>query len=311
MANSERPAMADVYSRVTDKIIADLETGVAPWHKPWSAGNASGRIAIPTRITGEHYRGINVLMLWGAAQDAGYERSQWLTFKQAIALKGCVRKGEKGTLVVYASTFSKTETDANGDDTERAIPFLKGYTVFNVAQCDGLPARYYGEDEAVTPLAPVAERCAAAETFVGNTGAIVRHGGGRAFYSTGTDAITMPPYETFEDPESYAATKLHELGHWTGHEKRLARTFGKHFGDKDYSKEELVAELTAAFLCADLNVSGTQRKDHSEYIRYWLDILKEDKRAIFKAASAAQKAADYLHNMQPAIAELDLAEAAD
>lgn len=283
----------DVYQKVTNQIVAALEQGVRPWMQPWSAEHAAGRITRPLRANGLPYQGINVLMLWGAAEEKGYSAPIWMTFKQAVAVGGCVRKGEHGSLVVYASTFKKAETDeSTGEETERDIPFLKGYTVFNVEQIDGLPAHYLAP--AAPRLDPV-QRIERAESFFAAIGATVRHGGGRAYYNIGSDFVQMPNFETFRDAESYYATLGHELTHWTRHPSRLDRDLGrKRFGDEGYAIEELVAELGAAFLCADLDLAPEQREDHAAYVASWLKVLKDDKRAIFTAASYAQKAADFL-----------------
>jgi antirestriction protein ArdC len=290
---------SDIYQRVTAQIVASLEQGVRPWLKPWNAEHAAGRITRPLRGNGVPYQGINVLMLWGAAVERGYAAPIWMTFKQALELGGCVRKGEKGSQVVYASTFSRTETDGeSGEESERDIPFLKGYTVFNVEQIDGLPAHFTAPAE--PPLDPV-QRIAHAERFFGATGATVRHGGNQACYSVASDFVQMPFFETFRDAESYYATLAHELTHWTRHPSRLDRTFGrKRFGDEGYAMEELVAELGAAFLSADLGLTPEPREDHAAYIGHWLNVLKNDKRAIFTAASHAQRAADFLSNLSPA-----------
>ena len=291
-------ARPDVYSRITDKIIADLEQGVRPWFRPWNADHAAGQITRPLRHNGIPYKGINVIMLWTAATVKGYACPLWLTFKQALELGGNVRKGETGELVVYANSITKTETDPKGEEIEREIPFLKGYTVFNAEQCENLPAHYTAKADppALTPL----QRIEAADRFFAATGADIRHGGTRAFYAEGPDYVQMPPFETFRDAESHAATLAHELTHWTKHDKRLARDMGrlKH-GDEGYAREELVAELGSAFLCADLGITPEIRTDHAAYIASWLKVLKDDKRLIFSAASQAQRAADYLHSLQP------------
>ena len=289
---------ADVYQRVTNRIIASLETGIRPWTKPWNGEHAAGRITRPLRGNGVPYQGINVLMLWGAAIEKGYSAPIWLTFKQALALGGSVRKGEHGSLVVFASTFTRTESNqATGEESERDIPFLKGYTVFNVEQIDGLPAQYLAP---ATPRLDPVQRIEHAEAFFAATGAIVNHGGNQAYYRISADHVQMPFFETFRDAESYYATLAHELTHWTRHPSRLNREFGrKRFGDEGYAMEELVAELGAAFLCADLDLTPEPRPDHAAYIANWLTVLKNDKRAIFTAASFAQRAADFLSNVQP------------
>jgi len=283
----------DLYERVTAQIVASLEQGVRPWLKPWNAEHAAGRITRPLRGNGVPYQGINVLMLWGASVERGYAAPIWMTFKQALELGGCVRKGERGSPVVYASTFSRTETDGEtGEESERDIPFLKGYTVFNVEQIDGLPAHFTAP--AAPQLDPV-QRIAHAERFFAATGATIRHGGNQAFYSVTSDAVQMPFFETFRDAESYYATLAHEMTHWTRHPSRLDRSFGrKRFGDEGYAMEELVGELGAAFLSADLGLTPEPREDHAAYLGHWLTVLKNDKRAIFTAASHAQRAADFL-----------------
>jgi antirestriction protein ArdC len=288
----------DVYSRITNRIIADLEQGVRPWMKPWNAEHAAGRITRPLRHNGIPYRGINVVMLWSASVTKGYACPLWLTFKQAIELGGNVRKGEKGELVVYANSITRTETDGNGEESEREIPYMKGYTVFNAEQCEGLPAHYTAK--AVALVLTTMQRLEDADRFFAATGAVIRHGGTRAYYAEGADFVQMPPFETFRDPESYAATLAHELTHWTKHEKRLARDLGRsRWGDEGYAREELVAELGAAFLSADIGITPEVRPDHAAYIASWLEVLKMDKRFIFSAAAHAQRAADYLHGLQP------------
>jgi len=287
----------DVYTRVTEKIIASLETGVRPWLKPWSVEHAAGKISRPLRANGIPYQGVNVLLLWAEAMEKGYVAPLWMTFKQAFDLGAHVRKGEHGSLVVYADTIHKTETDDKGDDVERTIPFMKGYTVFNVEQIEGLPEHYYAKPTA--PL-PACERLDHADAFFRNTAATIRHGGNRAFFSIHDDYVQMPPFEAFRDAESYAATLAHEMTHWTRHPKRLDRDFGrKQHGDEGYAREELVAELGSAFLCADLGITPEVCDNHAAYIASWLKVLKDDKRFIFTAASHAQKAADYLHSLQP------------
>jgi antirestriction protein ArdC len=287
----------DVYSRITDKIVADLERGVRTWLRPWNAEHAAGRITKPLRHNGIPYKGINVVMLWAAAEIKGYGCPLWLTFKQALELGGNVRKGETGELVVYADRISRTETNDKGEELEREIPFLKGYTVFNAEQCDGLPAQYTAKaaPPALTPL----QRIAAADRFFAATGAEIRHGGTRAFYAEKPDYVQMPPFETFRDAESYAATLGHECVHWTKHGTRLARDMGRvKWGDEGYAREELVAELGSAFLCADLRITPEAREDHAAYIASWLKVLKDDKRLVFSAASHAQRAVEYLHSLQ-------------
>ena len=204
MADSIR----DVYSRITGKIIADLEQGVRPWMKPWHAEHAAGRITRPLRHNGIPYKGINVVMLWSASVTKGYAAPFWLTFKQALELGGHVRKGESGELVVYADRITRTETNDKGEELMREIPFMKGYTVFNAEQCEDLPAHFTARAE--PPALPPLQRIDAADRFFAATGAVIRHGGTRAFYAEGPDHVQMPPFETFRDAESYAATLAHE-----------------------------------------------------------------------------------------------------
>lgn len=288
---------ADVYTRITDKIVSDLEQGVRPWFKPWNAEHAAGRITRPLRHNGQPYNGINILMLWATAVERGFAAPIWMTFKQAKELGAHVRKGEKGSLVVYANTITRTEVDADtGEEEERDIPFMKGYSVFNVEQIEGLPAHYHAVAE--PQLDPVA-RIDHADRFFASTSADIRHGGNQAYYAVGSDYVQMPPFEAFRDAESYYATLAHEMSHWTRHASRLDRDFGrKRWGDEGYTMEELVAELGSAFLAADLEITPEVRDDHAAYIGSWLKVLKNDKRAIFTAAAHAQRAADFLHGLQ-------------
>ena len=289
----------DVYQRVTDKIVQDLERGVRPWMQPWSAEHAAGRVVRPLRFNGQPYKGINVLMLWSAAMEKGFAAPIWMTFKQALEFSAYVRKGETGSLVVYADKITRTETDAaTGEEAERAIPFMKGYTVFNVEQIDGLPAHFFAKPE---PKGESVQRIERAESFFAATRAQIVHGGGRACYVPRTDNIHMPCIDCFRDAESYYATLAHEATHWTRHPSRLDREFGrKRWGDEGYAMEELVAELGSAFLSADLELTPETREDHAAYIASWIEVLKNDKRAIFTAASHAQRAADFLHSASTA-----------
>ena len=285
---------ADIYTRITNQIITALETGVRPWVKPWHSDHAAGRITRPLRHNGEPYSDINILSLWSSATVQGFTSPTWMTFRQTKELKAKVRKGEKGSLVVYANKITRTEENENGDEVEHAIPFLKGYTVFNVEQIEGLPERFYEKPE---PRFDPVQRTEHAEEFFKNTGADIRHGGNRAFYAIHPNYVQMPPFEAFRDAESYYATLAHEVTHWTRHPSRLDREFGrKKYGDEGYAKEELVAELGAAFLCADLEITLEARDDHASYIASWLKALKDDKRAIFHAAAHAQRAVDFLHS---------------
>jgi antirestriction protein ArdC len=288
----------DVYQRITDKIVTQLEQAVRPWMQPWSAAHTEGRIVRPRRFNGLPYNGINVLMLWSAAMEKGYTAPLWMTFKQALEFNAHVRKGETGSLVVYADNITRTETDATtGEEAERAIPFMRGYTVFNVEQIDGLPDHFYAKPE---PKGETVQRIKRAESFFAATRASIVHGGSRGCYIPRTDNIHMPCIDCFHDAESYYATLAHEATHWTAHPSRLAREFGrKRWGDEGYAMEELVAELGSAFLSADLDLTPETREDHAAYIASWIKALKDDKRAIFTAASYAQRAVDFLHSAQP------------
>ncbi len=301
----------DIYDRITTRIVESLEAGVRPWLKPWNAEHAAGKITRPLRHNGQPYSGINVFMLWMEAEARGYTAPIWMTFRQAKELGGHVRKGEKGAQVVYANTIKKTERDAEtGDEEERTIPFMKGYTVFNVEQIEELPAHYYAK--AAEPTLEPDERIAEVEAFLDATGATIAHGGNQAFYMPSEDRIQMPPFEFFQDRESYYATRLHETVHWTKHASRLDRSFGrKRWGDEGYAMEELVAEIGSAFLSADLGITPEVRDDHAAYIASWLKVLKNDKRAIFTASGHAQRAATYLHELQPQPAPDPEAEPAD
>lgn len=276
--------MRDVYTTITDKIIAALESGVRPWARPWQDG---GIPVHPRRANGEKYRGINTVLLWIEQETKGYKSPYWVTFRQAAADGGHVRKGEKGTTVVYASAFVK---DA-GSDAEKKIPFLRAYTVFNVEQCEGLPEKYFPKAPTFTPKQKIEH----AEAFFARLGANLSIGGDRAFYAPSLDQICIPNIDAFVSPEAYYAVKAHEFVHWTSHKTRLDRNFNSRgFGSEGYAKEELVAELGAAFLCADLGLSAEPREDHAAYIQAWLKALKNDKRLIVSAASYATKAVAYL-----------------
>jgi len=298
MATTTETSRPDIYTSITNRIIEQLEAGTRPWLKPWNAEHAAGRISRPLRHNAQPYSGINVIVLWMTAEMSGFVSPFWLTFKQALELGGHVKKGEHGSQVVYASTFKKKETDDAGEEIEQDIPFLKTYTVFCADQCEGLPKHFY---QLAEPPKEKIERIEAIDRFVAGTKAEIRYGGNQAYYTIGHDRIQMPPFETFRDAESHAATIIHELTHWTRHSSRLNREdFGrKRWGDEGYAMEELVAELGSAFLCADLSITPDVRDDHASYIANWLKVLKKDKRAIFTAASHASKAADYLHGLQP------------
>jgi antirestriction protein ArdC len=284
----------DLYADITGKIVAQIEAGILPWVQPWagSGGGAGGAaLSIPKNAsTARGYSGINILLLWDALFANGYERNQWLTFKQALSLGGAVRKGEKGTTAVYADSFvpKADQAAASGNDEPRRVPFLKRFTLFNIAQCDGLPADLFA------PLVPVSagDPVPVAEALLLASGAVIQRGGEQAFYNPGGDFIRIPQQSSFFEPINFYRTALHELTHWTGHKARLARDFSGRFGNEAYAREELVAELGSAFLCASLGIVPTVR--HADYIGNWLAVLKNDNRAIVSAASHASKASDFL-----------------
>ena len=275
--------IANLYEQVTAKIVAELEVGAVPWTKPWRSPH-SGSVMPQNFATRRPYSGVNIPILWGAAIGAGYERHHWLTFKQAKALGAHVRKGEHGTIVVFTRTLSLGDEE---DEDRQTVSMLRTYSVFNVAQVDGLA------EEALEPE-PLDDRIARVERFVAATQADVRIGGSEAAYVPSRDYIKMPPVAAFREASSFCATLLHECGHWAGAEKRLNRDLKNRFGTKAYAAEELVAELTAAFLCAHLGIQGELR--HAGYIADWIRLLKEDDRAVFTAASKASRAADFLRS---------------
>lgn len=236
----------DVYTRITNTIIASLQHGVRPWIQPWSTGTSDTRIMRPLRHNGQPYSGINVLMLWASAAAQGFTSPFWMTVNQALELDAHVRKGAKGSLIVYANRITRTEKTEDGDEIERDIPFLKGYTVFNVEQIEGLPGSFRSQPQ---PTLNRVERVARAEQFFARTGLTIRYGGDRAYYSESNDLIQMPQIDAFEDALSFYSTLGHEAVHATKAPHRLARDFGrKSWGDEGYAREELVAELGSAFL---------------------------------------------------------------
>ncbi|MEJ0024937.1 MAG: zincin-like metallopeptidase domain-containing protein [Rhizomicrobium sp.] len=299
---------ANLYQDVTDRIICELEQGSVPWVQPWSA--ASAPLGMPrSAASRKFYSGINVLILWDTVIRHGYAHQEWLTFRQALSLGGHVRKGERGTAICYADRFipkKEQERARESGDAPTAVPFLKRFVVFNVEQCDGLPPHIVAAPEPVAP----SELSPDAETLIAATGAKLVESGGEAFYHRGEDFIRLPHRETFLSPADYYCTALHELGHWTAHPARLNRDLQHRFGSSAYAREELIAELTSAFLCAHLNIVPQIR--HADYLGHWLKILKEDSRAIFHASSQASKATDFiLAFQQPREAEIPTAEAAE
>jgi antirestriction protein ArdC len=290
----------DIYQRITDQIITALETGVPPWHKPWNASNAAGRITLPLRSSGIPYQGINTLLLWCEAMAKGYQSPSWLTFKQSQALGGMVRKGEHGSMVVYADRFTKKDEGVNGEEVEKTIPFLKAYTVFNAEQVDGLPDQFYATP---APVRDPVERDHAAEAFFRATGADIRYGGNKCFYVPSADFVQMAPYESFADPVRFYGVLSHEVvGHWTGHPSRLNRDLCGKFRTQAYAFEEMVAEIAAAMTCAELGLEPVVDGQHAAYIATWIKLLKDHPKAIVSAASMAQKSVEYAKSLQPGYA---------
>jgi antirestriction protein ArdC len=293
--NTDTPTRRDIRQQVTDTIIQQLENGTVPWQKPW-VGDDKRSFAIPKNFTtGNKYRGINILLLWASGIEHDYPVQEWASYKQWQDKKEAVRKGEKGSMIVYYDTMEKEE---NGEI--KKIPFLKSSVVFNCSQLVS-----YNPDDHEPKLNPtlLVERIKNVEDFVAKTGAIVEYKGSTACYIPSEDKICMPLPEAFIDTETstategYYSTLLHELTHWTGSEKRLNREGGKKFGDKNYATEELVADIGAAFLCAELEITATTRADHANYIANWLKALKDNKDCIITAASEASKAVTYLQDL--------------
>jgi antirestriction protein ArdC len=289
--------MTQIYETITNTIIQQLEQGVRPWHKPWDSANPSVAFKIPVNATtGKEYKGINIPLLWQAADDKAFTTNEYATFKQWAYNKESVKKGEKGNVIIFYDTVER-ENDRH--ELEK-IPFIKTSVVFNRCQLQS-----YKPSDTEAPQQPLIERIEHVDKFAQNTGALIYNdGGNRAYYSRLTDEIHLPMVERFIGSpsqtalESYYATMLHELGHWSGNQKRLDRQFGKRFGDSAYAFEELVAELTSAFLCAKLEIADAPRPDHAQYVGSWLKVLKDDKKAILTAASKASQAADYLFNLR-------------
>ena len=288
---------ASLYTDITDKIIAELEAGRVPWVQPWGTAAAKAALAMPRNATTQRrYSGINVLILWGAVIERGFAGQSWLTFRQALGLGGHVRKGERGTTVVYADRFTPEDERRRAAETGEepgAIPFLKRFTVFNTVQGDDLPEEISAS--AVPP--PPDEIEPQAETLIATTGADFRVGGARAYYHVTGDFVQVPPPGAYFEPINWHRTAFHELGHWTGAAGRLKRDQSGSFGSKSYAREELVAEMAGAFVCASLGIVPTVR--HADYIGSWLEVLREDDRAVVRAASAASKASDFLLAFQP------------
>jgi antirestriction protein ArdC len=298
------------HERVTAQISSLLERGVRPWIKPWDDIAPPDALVLPLRSCGTPYRGMNILALWAASLESGFRSRHWFTFKQALALKACVRKGERGSFVVYYTEVgdrsegdgkpSRTlkSTGANGDEIGETRRILRGYTVFNAEQIEGLPEAYYAAPEAPvirsTPVNISEDEPRWASLFA-RIPVTLRHGGNRAFYSKAADYIQMPLREAFRDGSQYWATLAHETAHASRHETRLNRDFGQtRFGDAGYALEELVAELASAFIGAQIGLPADHLEDHAAYIDGWLKALSDNPSSFLTAASKAQAAADWV-----------------
>lgn len=284
----------DLYAEITQAILEDLEAGVTPWAQPWSA-SGPGRLPY-NAATGRAYSGVNILLFWMACARHGFDQSGFVTFRQALGLGGCVRRGERGFRGVFAQRIVLAAERLKAEAEGRApmeTPVLKAFRVFNLAQCDGLP------DEVSAPPAPMAEGLILprAEALIAATGADLRIGGGMAFYDPEADVVQVPRPDAYGEPINWHRTAFHELGHWTGHGSRLGRDQSGSFGSEKYAREELVAEMAGAFVCAALSIRPTVR--HADYLASWLEVLRGDPRAIVRAASAASRAADMLLAFAP------------
>ena len=272
-----------------------------PWVQPWDAPHAAGEVSRPLRFNAVPYRGINVVLLWLSALRRHFASPLWMTYRQAAELGGQVRRGEKGALVVYADTFTRREADDNGQEQEVAVPFLKSYTVFNSDQIDGLPARYYAQ--ASRPAYP-AERLGRAERLFGHTGADIRHGGGVAYYAPAGDFVQtaglreLPPGRgVLRHPGPRDVPLDQSAGPPQPPVQRAA------LGRRGLCDGRVGRRAGRRLPVADLGLTPETRADHAAYIASWLKVLRNDKRAVFTAASHAQRTADYLHDLQPKPAE--------
>ena len=279
----------DLYSEVSTRIVAELERGAAPWVKPWSA--TPGQNVPQNAVSNRPYSGCNVVLLW-LARNRGWATPRFLTFKQAREAGGHVRKGEHGTKVYFVKQLQVKDGDGEEGET-RIVPMMREYFVFNVDQCDGLP-------DSIRAGKPMRvrnpdTRDVLADDFLRSTGADLREGHGEAYYVPSHDFISMPAFEAFKGADHFYNVAFHEMTHWTGHKARLDRDLKNRFGSRDYAGEELVAELGAAFLCAEFAFDGDVR--NAGYIVTWIELLKSDKRAFFTACSKASKAAEYLRGL--------------
>ncbi len=287
----------DVYERITNQIIAAIENGADKYRMPWHR-NSADTFAPVNAASKSFYRGINILSLWAAAEKNKYPTGYWATYRQWQDLGAQVKHGEKAALVVFWKFRDQEQEEApEGEEskskTSRAI-LARGYSVFNAAQVDGYTAEAPKDTD-------INERISSADAFFTNLNADIRHGGNRAYYSPAGDYIQMPCFGSFIDSASYFSVLGHECCHWSGSSTRLNRDLKPRFNEEAYAAEELIAELGAAFLCADLGISNEPRPDHASYLNSWLTVLRHDRRAIFTASSKAQQAVDWLHSQQKEI----------
>jgi antirestriction protein ArdC len=303
----------DVYQAITDKIIAELEKGVAPWLAPWNSekarrlgGDGPQGWAPKNAISGRRYNGINVFLCWLHMSEHGLDTSNaaYLTYRQCQQYGGHVKAGSKACQIVLWKDYLRTEM-IDGQQVKKKALYATQYNVFHLGQTEGVSL------PEVAPLPEVKNLTddAAWIDFIAKTKADLRHGGDRAYYAMKADYIQMPVAESFRSAEHYKATALHELTHWTGHDSRMKREFGRRFGDNAYAVEELVAELGAAFLCADHGIANPEMR-HAAYIETWLRALKQDNRVIMTASSQAQKAAAFIDALVSGNAEVPAQQAA-
>lgn len=286
----------DLHQRITNQIIVAIETGAGDYQMPWNPKLCTGpAVGLPHNPVGHYaYHGINILALWASQQHNAYASAEWATFRQWQAAGAHVRKGEKGTLTVFFKASQSSPQSAESNEQEPRRHFIaKAAYVFNVAQVDGFIPSPPPE---LTPI----DRHAAAETFIKASKASIYHDSRHACYIPSKDEIHLPPDGAFNDAQGYYSVALHELVHWSGHASRCDRDLRNRFGSEAYAAEELIAELGAAFLCAELGISPEPRIDHARYIESWLRILKDDKRAIFTAAAKANQAVVYLQSLNAA-----------
>ena len=278
-------------SEITERMIQAMKEGTAPWQRPWNDAYAP-----QNAISRRRYSGVNALYL-GLLGLVFFksEDPRWLTFQQAKKQGWNVKKNEKGTRVIFWEYLKKPILDDGGDpvldddgnEKMKSIPFGKIYVVFHASQVAGIPP--------YTPVVHDFDPIEKAEQIIQDSGAVIRHGGTRAFYSVSSDIITVPPKGTFDSTYDYYATTLHELGHWTGHPSRLAREFGSK-RSATYAREELVAEMASVFISAETAIPQTPAHfaNHAAYVAHWINLLKSDGDALFRAARDASKAADYI-----------------